>query len=56
MLHTARCEIDLAYTYFLRNPKLAKECALAGLGAAIKAHQPALAYEANELIICLGGL
>lgn len=44
------CELDLALLYSLRNPRLARECALTALRAAISVRRPDLAYRANELL------
>ena len=55
MLHTARCELDNACLYSLRNPRLAAQCAAIALNAAIAARRPDLAYAANELLAINGG-
>ena len=50
-----QCEIDLAFTYALRRPRLAIECAWRALKAAVQIKRPDLAYRANELISAMGG-
>ncbi len=46
----ATAELDLACTYALRRPDLARACALYALTAAIDAGRPDLAYRANSLL------
>jgi len=53
---TYHCELDLALTYALRNPKLAIQCAYRALTAAIESRRPDAMWRANELIVALGGV
>lgn len=47
------CEIDLARTYALRSPGLAKECAQTALDAALTMKRPDLAFAANTLLAAI---
>lgn len=49
-LYIARCELDLALTYALRRPELARKCATRALFAALRAGNPALTFQANTLL------
>lgn len=49
----ALCEIDLALTYSMRRPKLARECAERALAYAIKAGAPRLAWSARDILAAL---
>lgn len=49
----ARCELDLALTYALRRPRLARQCATAGLEAARNAGRPDLVMDALEILRAL---
>lgn len=44
------CEMDLACTYALRRPELARRCALRAWQAALEMSRPDLAHQANELM------
>lgn len=55
MLHAFHCEYDLACTYALGSPRLARQCARAALTAAIQLGRPDYAYRANELLAAIGG-
>ncbi len=44
------CEMDLACTYALRRPVLARDCAVRAFYAALKMQRPDLAHRANELM------
>lgn len=44
------CETDLALTYALRRPELARVCAVRALNAAIASGRPDLTYRASELL------
>jgi hypothetical protein len=48
--YTFTCEMDLACTYSLSRPKLARECVLTALEVAIAAGRPDLAYAANSFL------
>lgn len=49
-MHSFLCELDLACTYALRRPKLARMCARAALTAAISLRRPDLAWQANAML------
>ncbi len=42
--------MDLACTYAMRRPAVARECALTAIGAAHRMGRPDLAYRANALL------
>lgn len=44
------CELDLAATYAMRRPKLARDCAVRAFFAAINLRRPDLAFRATELL------
>ena len=44
------CEMDLACTYALRRPELARVCAHRAWQAALEMHRPDLAHQANEFM------
>lgn len=44
------CNLDLALTYALRRPRLARQCATLALRAALDVHRPDLAYRANDVL------
>ncbi len=46
-------ELSLACTYAYRRPRLAAECALSALVAAVRMGRPDLAYRANALLSAL---
>lgn len=52
---TFHCELDLALTYALRRPRLAIQCAIRALQAAIESKRPDAMYRANEVLAALGG-
>lgn len=47
------CEIDLACTYAMRRPELARKCATRALFAAIGAKRPDWSFQANSLLAAL---
>jgi hypothetical protein len=47
------CSMDLACTYAMRRPALARELALDALRAAVKMQSIAFTQRANELLIAL---
>lgn len=49
MFHKYTCETDLALTYALSRPRLARQCAQAAVDAANDMQRPDLAYEARNL-------
>lgn len=49
-MHVFTCEMDLALTYSMRRPELARDCATRALFAAIAMGRPDLAYRANALL------
>lgn len=49
-LYIAQCELDLALTYALRRPDLARQCATRALFAALRAGNPEVTYQANTLL------
>lgn len=51
-----RCEMDLALTYAMRRPALARECAVTAMVQAIRMGRPDLTAEANELLSLVGGV
>jgi hypothetical protein len=50
-----RAELDLACTYAMRCPELAKECAQTAVEAAIALGRPDWTYRANALLAAIGG-
>jgi hypothetical protein len=50
MLHVFICETDLALTYALRRPMLARACVNRALTAALELRRPDLVYQANALL------
>lgn len=55
MAHVFTCEMDLALTYSLSRPRLARECALAALEAARVMQNPEKMYLASELLAIIVG-
>lgn len=49
-LFVAQCEFDLALTYALTQPKLARQCASDALTASIQAKRPDLTYRINSFL------
>ena len=49
-MHVFNCEMDLACTYALRRPELARDCATRALFAALAMGRPDLAYRANSFL------
>ena len=50
-----RAELDMACTYSMRRPLLAKECAETACEAAKALNRPDLYYRANALLAAIGG-
>ncbi len=50
---TFLCEMGLAYTYALRCPLVAWDCAVRALITAVRMNRPDLAYRANTLLVAL---
>jgi hypothetical protein len=50
MALTYLAEMEFACLYAMRNPKLARQCALAALNAARSMGRPDLAWNANNLL------
>ncbi len=44
------CELDLACTYAMRRPELARACATRAWFAALEMRRPDLAHAANEML------
>lgn len=53
-MHAFVCNLDLAFTYALRRPRLALALAREALTAAIEMRRPDLAYRANGLMAAIG--
>ncbi len=49
-MHTFNCSMDLACTYAIRNPALARSLARDALMAAVAIGRPDLAYRANAFL------
>lgn len=47
------CEMDLACTYAMKRPELARDCAMRAFNAAIQMQRPDLAAKANDLLAAL---
>lgn len=50
MLHRFNCCLDLACTYALLRPRLARSLTLDALASAVTMRRPDLAYRANALL------
>lgn len=55
-MHIFACELDLALTYALRRPAIARSCAVRAFFAAQAMGRPDLAYRAHELIVAIGAV
>ena len=55
LVHTFNCSLDLALTYSMRRPALARQCALDAVLAAYAMRNPALIDRANDVLAAIGG-
>jgi hypothetical protein len=55
-MHIFNCEMDLALTYSMRKPEIARNCAVRAFFAALAMERPDLAYRANSLLAAIGAV